>query len=632
MKQQQKKLLSIMSFIVMLVITHTLGQFICELCSSVSVLAQDSPPAQNRELSVYFGSGLHFFNVSGYRGKVGEYDVLKSGVDGAFSINGNEGKNYFDLNGQFFAAHDQKYWFTVDAQRLFHTAFSYQQFTHYLDHDPLTNQDFYTDHNLGQNNHIVIEELKSGNILRIPQIPFLKFKMNYRSYAKRGTRQATTVSKCSECHVSSRNQRINNRFDDVAFGFESTAGPATIEYSRHWISFNQNGATPINNYGDGASFFLVKGIQPYALIPETYTTIHDIKLRTSLPFSSSLFATYQTGEKSNRNADNEIDYYNLAARLSNYLFKYVTVDTFYNQYQMDNSTPHAIERNYKRGGFDAGTTFKKQLNLKLSYIWENFDRDNFYVNYTRKKTFRLTANYRALKKLRFHFKYEKTRVSEPLVTENTFYTPGTNFVGMTQTMLPQNADLFYGSMTWNMRSHLTCNSSFRYVAEKNERYHVDTDRYEFNFGLWYAPTEKITFSGSYTISDHNLDTPVSYKRYHSYDKTSLLRLDDIPYDAESQVYSLTASYLLNHAISFTGEITYSRSTSAFDSYLNATNIGELSNLKINRLDAALGVTYRYSRRLTFSAKYLFREYNDKNDNRLDGQFNGISAGLTWVLQ
>jgi hypothetical protein len=92
------------------------------------------------------------------------------------------------------------------------------------------------------------------------------------------------------------------------------------------------------------------------------------------------------------------------------------------------------------------------------------------------------------------------------------------------------------------------------------------------------------------------------------------------------------SYLLNHKVSLTGEVTYTRSASDFDSYLNSKNIGNLSDLKINRLDTALGVTYLYSSRLTLSAKYMFREYNDKNDNTLDGQFNGISVGFNWLLK
>ena len=118
-------------------------------CSAFPVFAQTKAPAPASELSVEFGSGLHFFNVSGYRGKVGEYDVLKSGADSTFSIVGNQGKNYFDANGQFFAADDQSYSFNVDMQRLFTTEFSYKKFIHYLDHDTLANQDSYTDNNPG---------------------------------------------------------------------------------------------------------------------------------------------------------------------------------------------------------------------------------------------------------------------------------------------------------------------------------------------------------------------------------------------------------------------------------------------------------------------------------------------------
>jgi hypothetical protein len=199
-------------------------------------------------------------------------------------------------------------------------------------------------------------------------------------------------------------------------------------------------------------------------------------------------------------------------------------------------------------------------------------------------------------------------------------------------MLPQSTDLFYSSLSWSLRQNLTLNSSFRYLTGKNDRYQVDTDLYEFNCSIWYVPVEKITLTGSYMFSENNIDTPVSYKRYHSYDLASLFRYDDIPYDDENQVYSLTMSYLLNYKVSLTGEVTYTRSSSDFDSYLNSTNIGNLSALKINRLDTALGVAYLYSSRLTLSAKYMFREYNDKNDNALDGQFNGLSVGLNWLLK
>jgi hypothetical protein len=589
-------------------------------------LSQDASVVTDDTISAEISTGVHHFNVSGYRGKVGEYDVLKSGADSTFSVTGNRGKNYFDMYGEFVATDDQKYSFNVDLQRIFQTELSYKKFIHYLDHDSLDNQDFVTDYNPGRDNHIRIEELKSGNTLRIPLVPFLKFKMNYRSYNKRGHRQATTVAKCSECHVSSRNKRIDSNTEDVAFSVEGTAGPATLEYTHLERSFTEGATPPVNNYGSGASFFLVNGYNPYSVTPDINNSIHEIRFRSLLPFSSSLYASYQAGEKNNRDTSNEVDYSNIAGRLSTLFFRYCAIDTFYNQYHMQNSTPDGIERDVKRGGVDLSTYLKKKINLKFSYLWENIDRDNFSVNDTKKKTYRLTANYRALRKLRFHFKYEKARVGEPFVTQDLVYPR------LVQTSQPQVADEYYGSMSWNVRQNVTLNTSFRYLASKNDRYDVDEDRYEFTMSFWYVPFEQMNVNGAYTLSDNSVESPISYKRYHSTDIKSLFFYDDLPYDDESQAYFLAVNYVLHHRISLTGELTYTRSISDFDSSLNTSNLGNLSDIKIRRLDTAIGLTYLYSNRLTVSAKYMFREYNDKRDNTLDGQLNGVSMGLTWSFK
>ena len=584
---------------------------------------EEKKVAADRELSVTAGTGFHQFNVSGNRSTVGEYDDLRSGADAYFTLQGREGRNFIDGSGRFFSTNDQTYSFNIDMQRIFQTAFSYQKFTHNLDHDPLTNQDFATDFNPDQSNRILIEELKTGNTLRLPAFPFLQFKMDYRSYSKRGHRQATTVAKCSQCHVSSRNKRVNDTTEDLKFTVAGTAGPATIQYSHLQRIFNEGASPPYNNYRDGASFFLVKGSAPYSLVPDTSNSVHEIKLLTRLPLSSSLFASYQTGEKDNRDTNNDIDYNNVAARLSTLFFRYCTADAFFNQYHMHNSTQGSIDRNTRRGGFDVSTSFIKKLNLKFSYIWEDIDRDNFQVHSTKTQTYRLTANYRMLRKLRLHVKYQKTRVGDPFVNEDA------DVLRLVQTSLPQSADEFYSSLSWSVLQNFSLNSNFRYVKSDNDRYHVDEDRYEWTLSFWYIPAEKVTVSGAYSLMETSIDSPLSYKRYHLKDASSLFLFNEAPYDDSSQAYFLSVSYLLNQRTSLTGEVTYTRSRAEFDSHFDGTNTGSLSELKINKLETAFGITYLYSRTITLNAKYMFREYNDKNDHGLDGQFSGVSMGLNW---
>lgn len=585
--------------------------------------AEDKPAPADREFSATAGTGFHQFNVVGNRSTVGEYDVLRSGADAYFTLQGREGRNYIDGSGRFFSANDQAYSFNVDLQRIFQTAFSYQIFTHNLDHDPLTNQDFATDFNPDQNNRLLIEELKSGNTLRLPALPFLQFKMDYRNYSKRGNCQATTVAKCSQCHVSSRNKRVNSTTEDLKFTVAGTAGPATIQYSHLQRIFNEGASPPYNNYRDGASFFLVKGYAPYSLVPDTSNSVHEIKLLSRLPLSSSLFASYQTGEKDNRDTDHDIDYSNIAVRLSTLFFRYCTADAFYNQYHMHNSTPGSMDRNTRRGGFDVSSSFIKKLNLKFSYIWKDIDRDDFQVNSTKSQTYRLTANYRILRKVRMHFKYEKTRTSDPFVTQDP------DVLRLVQTSLPQSADEVYSTLSWSVLQNFSINANFRYVKSDNDRYHVDEDRYESTLSFWYVPAEKVTVSGAYSFMKTSIDSQLSYKRYHLEDAANLFLFNKAPYDDSSQAYFLSLSYLLNKRTSLTGEVTYTRSRAEFDAQFDGANTGSFSDLKINKLETALGINYLYSRNITLNAKYLFREYNDKNDNYLDGQFSGVSMGLNW---
>ena len=88
--------------------------------------AEDKKAAADRDVSATAGTGFHQFNVIGNRSTVGEYDVLRSGADAYFTLQGREGRNYIDGSGRFFSANDQTYSFNIDMQRIFQTAFSYQ--------------------------------------------------------------------------------------------------------------------------------------------------------------------------------------------------------------------------------------------------------------------------------------------------------------------------------------------------------------------------------------------------------------------------------------------------------------------------------------------------------------------------
>lgn len=575
------------------------------------------------EVSADISTGYHHYNATGYRGKAGEYEVLDTGSEVNFMVEGRRDNTYLRITGEALDQNDQSYAAKLDVRRILQTDFSYQRFQHALDHDPLTNQDSVRDYNIGRDARIVLEELKADNTIKIPALPFVKFNLDVRSYTKQGHRQALTVGKCSQCHITSRNRRVDSSTNDITAGVEASLGPATLTYSQLQRTFNEHAAAPLANYGDGASFFLVRGTAPYSLVPDSTMNVQMLNLRSKLPVSSFLFLSYQHGQRRNTDTHKDVTFNSIAGRLSKYFSQYFTCDLFYSRYSMDAEARRGIERDVERGGLEVNLRPLKQAGLSCLYQWEDIDRENVAENSTGKNIYRVSYNQRILKKLRLNVKYQKTKVDDPFVMKDQ------TFSRLVQTSLPRQEDETYTSLNWTPRHNLTCTANLRFSNSRNSRYDVDEEMWEFVLSFWYVPIERLTLSGAYTRADNTVDTGGSLKTYHLNGAESLFRYDDIPYDSRSQSWFLSATYRLTPRIFLSGEVTCIDSIADFDKKINARNIGEFSDLAIDQLETSLGMTYSYSKQLSMHAKYMYRKYDDRERNYFDGAFSLISVGLNW---
>ncbi len=66
-------------------------------------------------------AGYHYASVGGYRGKVGEYESLDSGMEGGFTLHSYSKGQYLDAAGVLRDEDDQRYLLTFDAGRIFET-------------------------------------------------------------------------------------------------------------------------------------------------------------------------------------------------------------------------------------------------------------------------------------------------------------------------------------------------------------------------------------------------------------------------------------------------------------------------------------------------------------------------------
>ena len=569
--------------------------------------------------------GYHHATVNDNRVKVGEYEVLDSGMEGTFDLQTHTRRNYFDLTGVVKDKNDQQYTMDFDARRIFETSTSYNRFIHYLDNDPLTNQDFFTDFAAGSRNAILIENFKSENTFRIPLIPTLKVNADFSQLNRRGHRQATTVSHCTECHVTSKDKRVNQTTEDINLGAEYKIRSLTFNYNYTQRTFNDRAEPPVAFYGYPSDTFRIKGFQQYSSAPDSRTSINHFRVNAELPLQSSFSFNYQTAESRNRETHYEEDYDSFAFRLTTASLKYVVFNFNYFDYDSDNDVPGAMEKDVTRRRVSFRTRSWKRNFLRGSYRWESIDRTNSAEDSTSREISTIALFSRPHRKVDFSLGYIHESTHDPFVNEEW------GLFRSVQTSVPTRRDAVEFKLNWNPKGNLSLSSSVLYEEADSNRYAIDEDRTELLLSVWFAPRDNLILTAYYSWTDTDIDTQTAYDTYHGVWLSDFSRDNRTSYHARTNCYNLNVTYRFLKNIALLANFIYTDAHSDFDADVYTTNVGSFSDLKIERADASLGVDYRYKPNLSFYTKYNYRDYNDREDNALDGTVHYISCGVSYTF-
>ena len=568
-------------------------------------------------------AGYHHASVSGYRGKVGEYESLDSGMEGSFALHSYSAGNNLDLAGTLRDENDQNYLLDFDASRIFASETTYTRFKHYLDHDSLANQDFFTDYDPFSSNAMIREEIKSENTLRVPFIPSLTFNADFRELTKRGHQQATTVSKCTQCHVVSKNKRIDQSTKDFDVGAEMTIGLLTFNYNYLQRNFSEGAAPPIAFYGFSSSSFPVEGFQYYSSVSDSRTSSNRFRTKAVLPVRSSLSFDYQTGSNHSRETHSERDFDSFAARFSTTAFKYVSLSFNYHDYHMDNDIPGSMERDFTRSSFSFKTLPWKKSFFTGGYRWEDIDRKESAEESTTREVATIGFLSRPHRTVDLNVRYRNERTHDPFVNEEW------KLFRSLMTSEPTRRDETRVALNWSPRGNLALSSFIVYEQADSSRYEVDEERLEMMVSIWYVPRENLTLTGSYGLIDTEIETEAASRTVHGTRLDDLSLDDRVPYDDRSSCYNLLLNYRFLPNLALNSSITFVHSSADFDSSIYDRNIGEYSDLNIERLDASFGLEYLYKPSVSFYSRYNVRDYNDRETNDLDGELHFISLGMQY---
>lgn len=593
----------------------------------VSAYSDESSSPDKMELSTRFRTGYHTYASKGYHGKVSEYTIPDSGFDAFLEITGRGKNSLFSITSDLIDTHDQSHQLNLKLSKFIKIDLSYQKFRHFLDHDTLTNQDFFTDLSPDKSNRIIIEDIKADNSIRLPAIPFLRFFTNVRKYTQKGSRQATTVSKnCSGCHVTSMNQRIDRETNNIALGFEATLKNSVFNYQYDGQRFREKDSVPTADYGDDTPGYRISGMNAFSNTPDFKKDIHKFTIQSKLPLSSMLYASYQLGTRTNRDTHDDTDFTSFTARLSNYLSRFVFCNLFYSSFRTNSHIRNAFERDIEKGGIDMTFRFLKKTTAILTGRWKNTSRDNYIGHDTRSETLIAALNSRPANNLQLHLRYQTTRVRNPFILKENILTRE-----ITQTAMPEAENQVYLSLNWAPASTFSLNSSFRCTDSRNSKYNIDEERYEFVIGTWYMPIEQVTLMATFTRFENSISTGSVHKIYHSDETDSLFFYDDVPYDNRSNACYLSAHYRFSPRLAFTGSLTFISSRADFDTFIDNSNIGNYSDIDIRQTGASVGFTCLINKKLTFYGQYKYQKYNDDENRGFTGRYNMISFGLNCTL-
>ncbi len=290
--------------------------------------AQSSPSTQPALLPAhnsggYLAVGGVFSNLSGSENRIGEFNSIRQGTRpvaqfGAWDI--NNGFAYEISGERGVDPNDQRYSLNADIRRWFRTDFTFSKLPHRLENDPLTNLDtakgtvvVRSDRgDAGVNYCPYYQETEIRNRLTLPFFSALSVKFDYRDQGRKGTSQAHVISKCANCHISSKVRQMDQQTREFRTGAELRISRVKLEYEYSTRDFQENAPVLMNTYDAAlhpstlAKSFLNRvqydssnGPLPFAVAPRFRKNQHTVRGRLDLEKAGEFQATFLTARSLN---------------------------------------------------------------------------------------------------------------------------------------------------------------------------------------------------------------------------------------------------------------------------------------------------------------------------------------------
>jgi hypothetical protein len=543
------------------------------------------------------------------------------------------------------------------------------KFPHRLEYDPLMNlkdsqqQDpggnfvIKRDLNPGEDYAIRVEELQvdfGGKLARN-----VKWRLNLWGIRRHGERQVNAVAHCysdpngtdvngdpvfgRSCHVLSQSQRIDWLTMEIQPVVEATVGSTNIEYSRTMRSLSVDDeltTRPYDRFGFNGDF-------PYAVVPENYTEIDTLKFGVALRESWDLYARLYNGNTLNRNRDTNRRFSGLDLRTTDWSLDGITLSGFAKKHVQTGQLPDTpvpqenlslvrppINYDLTTAGikgnwlpFDGEESWRGRLLFSSGYEYRGLARQNaVFTEETRTvDESQTTANWAflrtALRSSSAWESYVRYRVG---FTDDPLYGIAKN--GITNSKLPTESHLVEIGGTWTPSDYFLVNGTFGIdnAWSTSSEAHFDEESYPIVLTTWYAPTQRLSFSGGLAFFSNWIDQDIT-----------LGALSDsvtLPWNfgGRSDVVNLGMTYAYTERLTLSGGFEFVRGVNAFGPPAPWPDLPYYSDViaQITRWKA--GIDYAVSPNVSWYFRYQLFDYDDRSRELSSGTTSMVLGGVSAV--
>ncbi|MCA9245456.1 MAG: hypothetical protein KDA42_00045 [Planctomycetales bacterium] len=567
----------------------------------------------------------------------------------------------------------------------------FNRFLRRLDHDLLAGADLNGAVPPGPADAVVTEDLNTGQdyAIRVEQLNArfqgkltdnIKWRLNTWGMRKFGERQANAVGHCynvggggptdNTCHLQSQRQKIDWLTMEVQPVIEASYDNLTVEYSRTMRSFEQadGAATRVYSHFSYSPANDVDGdLYRYAYVPESFTQVDRLKVSAQLNDCNQLYANMYLGDTKNEFRNTRREFAGYDVRLINTSFERMKLIGFV---KMDDenydlptdylttapwgtvtgnpaqSEPGAVVRQVDYNRVRAGVKSqwspcgspRDRFSLVSGYEYSSINRDYAEYDAPLNGTFvqpdtvahqiEFSPKYRFSQTFNGFVRYRGRFVDMPIRSIHD----GTGTFNSNQ---PEQVHLVELGGTWTPASNLmaTVQIGIQDSWHDSEGINFDEESYPLMGTLWYAPTNRLSFTGAYAYFSNWIDQDIEISFRNNPAVTEQTRWS---YGGENYLLSLGANYAWTPCLQLVGGVEWNRGVNAFS--VPASPAGAdwsalpgLADVRVNTTRFHAGVDYQVMRSMDTYFRYVYFDYEDKSTSINSGTAHMFLGGLSYAF-